>query len=87
MEKRIENFVKAIAFNDIDGKIDFPFNTSEQFKANGNDHLISIPASGSISLECEVRNDTIEIDYKLVGVTRTDSGMLQIVYLFNGNRD
>ena len=87
MEKRIENFVKAIAFKDVDGKIDFPFKTSEQFKANGNDHLLSIPANGSISLECDVRDDTIDIDYKLMGVTRTDSGMLQIVYIFNGNED
>jgi len=87
MEKRIENFVKAIAYKDVDGKVFFPFDVRERFNANGNDHLLDVPVKGYISLECEVTDDTIEIDYKLLGVTRDDKGMLKIDYVFNGNID
>ena len=70
MEHRIDKFVKAMAFNDQLGKV--CFNIKEQRFDVGIDHLISLPLKGSVSLECDVRDDTIEVEYFLEQAHKSD---------------
>ena len=84
MQERIESFVNAMIYTDIDGKITFPFMTlKEDFFVNANDRLTELPVKGSVSVECSVRDDTIEIDYMLLEVTKTDNNTLEVTYVFN----
>ena len=84
MQKRIENFVNAMIYTDTDGKIIFPYLAlKEVFFVNANDRLTELPVKGSVSVECSVRDDTIEIDYMLLEVTKTDNNTLEVTYVFN----
>ena len=83
MERRLENFVKAIAHKDEKGKIIFPNEVQQNFFVHGNDHLTDLPVKGSVSLECAVRDDTIEVNYFITEGTRRADGILEVFYTFS----
>jgi hypothetical protein len=87
MDTRLKQYVESISYDDTDGKINFPFNHEHSFKANGNNHLIDLPLYGNVSLDCVVRCDTLEIDYKLLEATRDDNGLITAVYIFNSDKN
>ena len=87
METRLEHFIKSLAHKDEEGKMTFPFNEKHTFFANGNDHLVSLPVAGCVDIDCDVRDDTIVIHYRLLEVTRDTDGMLDVIYIFNPDRD
>jgi len=82
MERRLEDFVKALAHKDEKGKIIFPNLTQQHFYVHGDDHLIDLPVSGSVSLECDVRDDTIEVNYFLVQANRQHDSVIKVLYTF-----
>jgi len=82
MERRLEDFVKSIAHKDEKGKIIFPKVTQQHFFVHGDDHLTDLPVKGSVSLECAIRDDTIEVNYILVEAIRRHDGILKVFYTF-----
>jgi len=80
MEKRLKLFVQSSLFAKPDGKVAFE-SCTHGFICDYNSNY-ELPMNGTILVECQVSDDTYEVEYKLLSATiRPDSGM-NVVYTF-----